>query len=467
MTWWTLRALVGLVPDGLPRVESVRIDTGVLLFAVGVAFLAAALAGLTPALSLARADLVSHLRAGGRGATGSAARRGRRGLVVAQVALAVTVLASAGLLTRSLLRLQAVDMGLAADHLVFVRLSLPHAKYADDARHLQLLKDVVARLEHAPGIAAATPVHTPPFAGTGGWDAPGFTAEGQSEERAATNPSLNLEAVHPNYFETVGAMVVRGRGFTEGDRKGAPEVAVVSEDVAARTWPGDDPIGKRIRFGGQGSADPWLTVVGVARPTRYRELVRPRATLYLPAEQFITAAEMLVLRTASPLTSVAGLVRECVRAVDPDVRVTQVVPFRDLLEGPLARPRFNAFLIGVFGMAALLLAAVGVYAVMAASIRQRYTEMGVRVALGATASDVRSLVLGEGMRLAGLGATIGLVGAVVTTRLLRGLLFGVQPLDPASLLAAALLPVGVSALASYIPARRATRVDPVTMLRAE
>jgi len=205
----------------------------------------------------------------------------------------------------------------------------------------------------------------------------------------------------------------------------------------------------------------------VARPTQYRELARLRATLYLPAEQFIAAAEMLVLRTGSPLTLVAGLVRERVRAVDPDVQVTHVAPFRALLRGPLARPRFNAFLIGAFGVAALLLAAIGLYAVIAASVRQRYPEIGVRVALGATASDVRRLVLGEGLRLAGLGAAIGLFTAVVANHLLRGLLFGVHPLDPVSLLAAALLLVGVSALASSMPARRAARVDPVSMLRAE
>jgi predicted permease len=466
VTQWTLRALLGLVPDGLPRVESVRVDSGVLLFTVGLAFLTALLAGLTPALSLACADLLVHLRGGGRGASGRATPRGQRGLVVAQAALAVTVLAAAGLLTRSLLQLQSVQMGLAADRLVFVRLSLPHAKYADDERHRQVLKDVVERLEGTPGILGATPVHTPPFAGSGGWDAPKFMAEGQGAERAADNPSLNLESIQPNYFETVGVMLVRGRGFTEADRKGAPAVAVVSEDVAARTWPGDNPIGKRLKLGGPASDDPWLTVVGVARPTRYRELVRPRATLYLPAEQFVSAAEMLVVRTASPLTLVAGVVRERVGAVDPDVRVTQLVPFRELLEGPLARPRFNAFLVGVFGIAALLLTAVGLYAVIAASVRRRYKEMGVRVALGATTAEVRSLVLGEGLRLGGLGATIGLAGAVVATRLLRALLFEVQPLDPASLLVAAGLVVAVSALASYIPARRATLVDPVSMLRA-
>ncbi len=467
VTWWTLHALVALVPDGLPRVDSVRIDAGVVLFTVAVAFLSAALAGLAPALTLAHADLSAHLRSGGRGAAGSVTRRARRGLVVAQVALAVTVVAAAGLLTRSLLRLQAVDMGLAAHRLFFVRLVLPQEKYADGARHLQLLKELVAEIQAAPGIAGATPVNTPPFAGTGGWDAPEFTAEGQSAERAATNPSLNVESIHPNYFETFEVTLVRGRGFTEADRRGAPEVAVVSEDVAARTWPGDDPIGKRIKLGHLDSTEAWRTVVGVARPTRYRELAVPRATLYLPAEQFIAAAEMLVVRTPSPLALVAGLVRERVRAVDPDVQVTHVAPFTELLRGPLARPRFNALLIGVFGVAALLLAGIGLYAVMAAFVRQRHTEIGIRFALGATGSDVRRLVLKEGVWLAGLGAVIGLASAMVATRLLRGLLFEVQPLDPVSMLAAALLLVAVSALACYLPARQATRVDPVTLLRTD
>jgi predicted permease len=470
VTWWSLQALIAFVPDGLPRVDSIRLDAGVVLFTVLVASLTAALAGLVPALSVARADLAAHLRSGGRGATGNAVRLGRRALVVAQVALAVTVVAAAALLTRSLLRLQTVDMGLAKDRLVFVRLDLPKPKYADGARHLQFLKDVVARLEAVPGIAGATPVNTPPFAGTGGWDAPEFTAEGQSADRAASNPSLNLESVHPNYFATLEVTLVRGRAFAETDRRGAPLVAIVSEDVAALTWPGEDPIGKRLKLGRSASTEDWRawrTVVGVARSTRYRELAAPRATLYLPAEQFMVAAEMLMVRTSSPLALVAGEVRARVRAVDPGVQVTRVSPFRELLRGPLARPRFNAFLIGVFGIAALLLAAVGLYAVVAAYVRQRYTEIGVRVALGATAADVRGLVLGEGLRLAALGAVIGLAVAAAATRGLRVLLFEVQPLDPTALLAAALLLVGASTLASYLPARRATRVDPIALLRTE
>jgi predicted permease len=465
-TSWTLRALMALVPDGLPRVDSVHVDAGVILFTIVVAFLAAAIAGLAPAIASARTDLISQLRSSGRGLTGSA-RHGRRALVVMQIALAVTVVAAAGLLTRSLLLLQGVQTGLAADRLVFVSLSLPQVKYGNRERHLQFLNDLVAQLEAAPGIAAATPVSVGPFAATGGWDLPRFTAEGQSADRAATNPSLNLESIHPNYFNTFEVTLVRGRAFTDTDRQGVPDVAIVSEDVAARTWPGQDPIGKRMKFGSVDSTDGWRTVVGVARTTRYRDLTEPRPTLYLPAEQFIVAAQMLVLRTTSPLAVVARLARERVGAVDQDVQVMRVAPFSELLERPLARPRFNAFLIVVFGLAALLLSAIGVYAVIAASVRQRYAEIGLRMALGATASNVRALVLSEGLRLAGVGAAIGLATAMAVTRLLRGLLFGVDALDLVSMLTAVLLLVSVSTLASYVPARRATRVDPMFALRAE
>jgi putative ABC transport system permease protein len=466
VAWWTLHSLVALVPDGLPRIESVRVDTGVLLFTIGVAFVTAALAGLAPALSSVRLDLASQLRAGTGGAGGGAARHGRRVLVVAQVALAVTIVAVAGLLIRSLLRLQAVDMGLSADRLVFVRLALPHVKYGDRAPHLQFLDDIVAELEARPDIAAATPVNVPPFSGTRGWDVPRFTAEGQSPERAATNPSLNLESIHANYFETFQVALVRGRRFTRADRKGAPYVAIVTEDVAASTWPGQDPIGKRVKFGGPTSEDEWRTVVGVVRPTRYRELAQLRPTLYLPAEQFIVAAHMVVLRTSAPIERVAGLVREGVRTIDADVQVMRVAPFRALLAAPLARPRFNAFLIGVFGAAALLLAAIGLYAVMAAYVRQRYLEIGIRVALGATPSDVRRLVLAEGLRLSGMGAAIGFGVATIASRLLRGLLFDVHPIDPVAMLTASLLLTAAAGLAVYLPARRATRLDPLVTLKA-
>jgi len=466
-TRFLLPLAVRLAPGGLPRLEAIQVDPVVALFAFAVGLVAAGLAGSAPALVATHLDLARELRGVRQLSGGAAGRRSRRLLVVAQVALAVTVVAAAGLLARSLLWLQTVDRGLAADRLVFVELATHGSEHSAGARPLPLfLDEVVARLEATPGIDGATPVNTPPFAGTGGWDLPAFTAEGQSFESVERNPVLNLEAVHPTYFSTFQVPLPRGRAFTHDDREGAPDVAIVSEDLAARAWPGQDPIGKRLKFGRPDSNEAWRTVVGVASPTRYRELAEPRPTLYLPAPQFMVSARTLVLRTTLPLARVAELARAGVAAADPGTRVTRLASFSELAAAPLARPRFNAFLIGVFGLSALLLAAVGLYAVMAAHVRQRYSEIGVRMALGASATDVRRLVLAEGLRLAGAGALLGLFGALVATRALRGLLFGVQALDPLSLVGAALLLVAAAALACYLPARRATKLDPLAVLRS-
>ena len=464
---WSLQALVALVPDGLPRVDTVRIDAGVVAFAMAIAFLTAAGARVVPALFVVGDNLVDALRSGTRGATPTTARLGRRALVVVQVALAVIVVAAAGLLTRSVLRLQSVDMGIAAERLVFVDFSIPDREYGDRERRIRFLDELVERLEARPGIAAATPVNVPPFAGTGGWDLPEFTAEGQTQERAAGNPSLNLEAIHPNYFSTFEVALVRGRGFTRADRSDAPLVAIVSEDVADRIWPGRDPVGRRLKFGGSTSTDPWLTVVGIVRPTRYRELFVPRPTLYLPAAQFQSGASLVVLRTSAPLDALSRAARDAVRALDSDVQVVRVVPFAEMLDGPLARPRFTAIVVGIFGVAALMLAAIGLYGVMATLVRQRHRELGVRLAVGATAADVRRLVLGEGLRLAAVGVAAGLVLAMLAMRALRSVLFGVDPLDSMNLVLTVVAIGSLATLASYLPARRAGRIDPVSLLRSE
>jgi putative ABC transport system permease protein len=464
VSWWSLEWLTTIVPDGLPRVESVRIDGAVVLTMAGVAFCASLLAGLAPSILSARVDLVSQLRGGARALAGTGSRRGRRALVVAQVALAVTVVAAAGLLARSVLRLQSVDPGVAADRLLFASLEMPDLKYAGRERHTRFLDDLVESLERVPGIAAATPVNVLPF--SHGWSVPRFAADGQSHERAAANPALDLEAVHPDYFETLGVPIVRGRGFTPADREGALDVAVVSEEVAARTWPGQNPIGKRLKMGAPDSRDRWRTVVGVAAPTRYRDLARPNpATLYLPAAQFIVAAETIAIRTTAPLERVASIVRDRVKSIDPDVQVMRVAPFNEMLARPLARPRFNALLLGIFGAAALLLAAIGHYAVIAAYVRQRDREIALRVALGATTGRVGRLVLGEAMWLAGAGAAIGLACAAGATRLVGSLIFDIDTLDPMSLGGAALILVAASALASCPAIRRAVRLDAVALLR--
>jgi predicted permease len=461
-SWWIIGSLPTLIPDALPKGDSIRLDSRVLAFTIGIAVLAALGVAIVPAVASMRRNLLAHLQHGDRGT-----RRvfGRRALVTAQVGLAVMVVAGAGLLTRSLLKLQAVDLGLSPDGLVFIDL-VPSPKFSEPAYHARFLDDVVARLQATPAIAAATPVNVSPFSGLGGWDVPRFTAAGQTAAEAAANPALNLESIHPNYFDTFEIPIVRGRPFTDADREGAMSVAIVSDDAAARVWPGSDPIGKQMKMGAD-PKDPWMTVVGVAAPTRYREFAKARATLYLPAKQFLNIARMLVVRSAASPELIASLAREQIRAADPEVVVISALPFARLMDAPLARPRFSARLVGTFAIGALLLASVGLYAVIAASVRQRDRELGVRMALGATAANVRRLVLTEAAWLAGLGAAAGLVGALVTTRLLGGMLFEIDPLDAPTLAGAALLLILTSLLAAYVPMRRAQRVDPAAMLRSE
>ena len=466
-TTWCLRGVAALVPDGLPRLASIRVDGVVFAFTGAVAFVVAVLSGLVPALAASSVDVATALRAGGRGVHGGMGQRGRRVLVVTQVALAVAVVAAAGLLVRSLKRLQAADMGLAHERLVFAELEVPATEFGEGERRRQFLEAVIERLLAVPGIDGATPVNSEPFAGATGWDLPRFTAEGQTADQVARNPSLNFEAVHPTYFSTLGVSILRGRGFTADDRGGTQRVAIVDGAMAARIWPGQDPIGHRLKFGALDSRNEWLTVVGVAATTRYRVLATPRPTLYVPAEQLMIAAGKLAIRTGASPGFVAGVVRDAVRAVAPEVRVLRVWPYAEYLRRPLASPRFNALLLGAFAAAALLMSSIGLYGVMAASVRQRHGEIGVRMALGATATAVGRLVVGEGLRLALLGALAGLALAFGVTRVLRGLLFQVEPLDPVSLLGAAAALVAAALLATWLPAWRATRVDPVEALRAE
>lgn len=465
LAWVALPALIVIVPDGLPRIESIRIDASVALFSVAVVFVSALLAGLGPGLFSMRGDLASPLRESSAAIAG-VSTRGRRLLVVGQGALAVMVLAAAGLLIRSVLNLEAIDLGLAADRLVLVDLHLPSAAYAARERRAQLFDRVVGQLEAVPGISAVTPVNVAPFTDRG-WDVPRVTAEGQSNDQAAGNPTLNLESIHPNYFSTLGVPIVRGRAFSAADREGAVAVAIVSEEAAARLWPGQDPVGKRLKMGPVEGAGRWLEVVGVAAATRYRTVTTPRPTLYLPAAQFQMTATMLIVRTTAPLELLMSVARERIRTIDPNVTVLSAAPFADYLDRRLGRPRFHAFLISLFGVAALLLSALGLYAVMAAHVRQRDREIAVRMALGATGASVRRLVLVEAGRLVVLGALLGVAGAVAGTRFLRGLLFEVQPTDPLTIGGAAVLLIAVAALATCVPMRRAAHADVVGVLRSQ
>ena len=345
-SWWSLQALLALLPDGLPRVESVRMNLTVAAFTLVVGLFTAGLAAVAPAFSVTGSDLLVQLRSGGRGVTTSGTKHGRRALVIAQVALAVTVVAAAGLLTRSVLRMQSVDLGVAADRLVFVELSLPSGKYPIPPGTGSSSRPRWRNSKPRPKSPRQRRSTCCRFPVTTDGTCRRSPHEGQNADRAAANPSLNLESIYPNYFNTFGIPLARGRAFTTADRGETMRVAIVSEDVAAVTWPGEDPIGKRIKMGGPQSGDEWLTVVGIAAATRYRELARPRPTLYMPAAQFQNTAQMMVLRTNTPDAAVASIARDRIRIVDPDVRVLRIAPFAQMLERPLARPRFTALRAG-------------------------------------------------------------------------------------------------------------------------
>jgi predicted permease len=467
---WLLQLLVTLAPAELPRVDDIRIDVPVLASA-GAMVIASALAfSLWPAIAVSRQrHLHNALRSGARtGATDVAARRGRSLLVVAQVALAIVVLVGAGLLGRTLSALQHLDMGFASDELSTVELSLPESITRSRPRLTAFYDAITERLSSMPGMSAATVVLVPPFSGSNGWDA-FYTAEGQTAVDAAANPALDLQAVLPSYFSTMGIQIRQGRAVTAADRDENPRVAVVGRSLAERAWPGQDPIGKRFKFGHADAPTPWTTVVGVVDDVRYRELTYPRPVVYVAWAQQPQMAPLsfVVARGTAGHALAAGDVRRLVHEIEPGVLVTGVATMRQHLTTSLARPRFEAVVLGVFAAVALLLAAVGVYGVIAALVRQRTQEIGIRLALGAQTGDVGSLVLRGGLALAGIGVVAGLAASAAATRLLGAELYGVTPTDPVTMAGAALVLVLVAAVACWLPARAAMRVDPITALKAE
>ena len=464
--WWGVHGVVAALPAGLPRVAGIAMDPSVAAVAAGLPWLMTAIASLPAALLVGRLPIAGALGSAGRGAASPAPRSQwrRRVLVVVQVALAVAIVASAGVLVRGVARLRALDTGLAEDRLLFAELSLTGAA-AERARHGQVLDAIVARVRALPGVVAATPVNAWPYA-EAGWDIPAFTAEGQDGAAAAANPALNFEAVGPHHFETLQVPIVRGRAFTPDDRTGAPAVAIVSADVASRTWPGRNPIGQRVKVGGPDSGEAWWTIVGVAAPTRYRELAAVRPTLYVPAAQFLDTAERLAIRTSVAPDSVAPGIHGQVEGIDPGVRVLRVATFDAIVAEPLAQPRFQATVSSAFAVTAALLAAIGLYAVLAAAVRHRHREIAIRVAVGATPWRIRRLVVAEAVMLAGIGATAGVMGAIVIARVGGEPLVGAAADDPLVLAAAVVTLLVLAALAAYWPARAATRVDPVVSLRA-
>ncbi|MEP6495790.1 MAG: ABC transporter permease [bacterium] len=474
-----LRGLVALAPVQLPRLDSLRLYAAhsgePFGMAVGVTTVCALLFGVLPALVTARANLASPLRLDERsGAETKRHRHVRDWLVASQVALALVMLAGAGLLARTLQRLERLDLGFQAEHVSIVSFAFDVAKASSPGVVSSWTEQLERRVTALPGVTAATPILIPPFLGPS-LSHPQFDAEGQTFADAAANPNIPIEVAGAEYFRTFGIPLLRGRRFYESDRENAAPVVIVSESVARKFWPGQSPIGKRVRMTPP-TAHPeeapikglydWRTVVGVAPDTHFRALRDASPTVYFPWRQFGWQG-YFAIRSTGDIAPTTEALRRVSREIDPTLVVSNLRSMDQMLSGPLARPRLSAILLLAFGAAALVLAAVGLYGVMASGVREQTREIGIRMALGATQAVIRHAVMRRALIVAGAGAASGLVAALLGTRLLRSLLFEISPTDPVALGAACGALLTVAAVAAYLPARRATKIDPALALRAD
>jgi predicted permease len=378
------------------------------------------------------------------------------------------LLSGAGLLVRTFENLRRVDLGYDPHHVLALELSGPRDAYPTAPRRHQLTRTLVERIGSLPGVETAAAVLIRPLWGSTGYDWP-FRTEEQSEEEARHNPPLNLQVVTPEFFQTMRMPLVRGRALAETDGPAMRPVVVISQALARRQWPGQDPVGKRLQVPATSPpyAPTWLTVVGVVGESRYRELQATRLDLYLPYLQSEEGLGHLVVRTQGDPLALAGAVRAVVRAVDGDLLVTGVTTMDAVVQGALGGARFGMQLLTGFALTALALAALGTYGVLAFMVGGRTREIGVRMALGARARDVLGLVLGQGLKPVAAGLAAGLAGSLVLGRALSTLLFGVAPHDALTMAGAAAVLAAAAAVACYVPARRAARLDPAAALRRE
>ncbi len=466
---WALRVIVVASATSFPRVAEARMDLRVLVFTIAVSLATGILFGLAPVFHASRHVTYDPLKEGGRGGTaGAGSQKLRSALVVAEVALSLTLLAGSGLLIKSFLRLQDVDAGFRPGGVLTMRIALPEQKYAKPEQARVFFRELLDRVRKLPGVDAAGGVTGLPLSGTG-WSGT-TTIDTQSVPIQATTPEADQRPVFPGYFEAMGIPLVRGRYFDARDNETSAPVAIIDETLAGTYWPGQNPLGKRIKQGGRQSPAPWRTIVGVVRHVRYRTLESPsRVEFYWPYDQTAFALDTMSLAihtTADPGSLAAPVERE-VLALDPDQPVYRLRTMQELMSESMARRRLSMSLLAIFAGLALLLAAVGIYGIMSYSVAQRAHEVGIRMALGARTADVVWLVFGQSLWLALAGILAGLAGSLALTRLLSTLLFHVQATDPVTFLAVALLLTLVALAASFVPAWRAAVVDPVRALREE
>ena len=455
-------------PANIPRLREVALDLPVFTFAFGISLLTGILFGLAPAIGATRENLVDSLKERSqRSGSSPAAPRLRNALLVSQVALALVLVVSAGLLTRTFFRLLGADGGFRAERVLTFQLSLPALQYADQNHIVTLYRDALERLRSIPGVQSAGIGETVPMGGEGESTVirmPDHPAASQNEL-----PFANYTIISPGYFSAVGTPLLHGRDFLDTDTAESMPVAIVNAAMEKNYWPGQNAIGKQV--GPAGTRYPLLTIVGVVPDVKHisiREEAIPEMYVMYTQKPWPSMLNMRVaLRTKTDPASMTESVREAIHSLDPDLPLAKVATLTTLVDDSLSQPRFSMLLLGSFGMLALLLASIGMYGVISYSVMQRTQEIGIRMALGAERRNVFGMVLGQGARLAGLGIAIGLAAALGVTRTMASFLYGVQPTDPLTFAAVSLLLVGIALLACYIPARRAMRVDPMVALRYE
>ena len=459
---WGVKLLTTFGPRDIPRLQEAVLDAPVFGFTLVVSLLTGLIFGLAPAWQRAGINPNAALKAGAR-TTGGAGQRLRGALVVAEVALALLLLVGAGLMLKSFVRLQQVAPGFDAQSGLTMEINLPPNKYAKPEQRAAFLEQVLAGLRALPGVEFAGATHRLPLRGNSGTS---IEIEGRLVTEATPRLRANYRSVTPDYFRAMGTPLLAGRTFTDKEAWHKPTAVIINQTLARRLWPNENPLGKRIKDGAPNST--WVEIVGVAADTKEDELTAEvRDAIYLPYVVSPNPAMTLVLRTKTePLSLVAAASAE-IRRVDSEQAVSGINTLASVLDEATAQPRFNAALLALFALLALVLAAVGIYGVIAYSVAQRTQEIGVRMALGATARDVLRLVIGQGLKLALFGVVLGLGGAWALTRLLQSLLFGVSPTDWLTFAGISVLVTLTALLACWIPARRATKVDPLIALRCE